>query len=580
MTTSDRRPYKSATVLDQGLLDECSENLVCDLRMICTIETPASSSYLTDTLYLSDRNMVVGTNFYQARVTFPTIKRSVGRILEPAVSFSTQQIKVNNSDGFFNKILPAGSEYDSLINRRVTIKVGLAEVQATYDSNIIFDGFITEVGGFSRDMSSFTIIARDKFDDLNQTFPTSLFKYSEFPDLDDQVVGKPKPILLGNWVTNLEIVKESSVPAIIVNGNDPTMNGTTSNVANIKFLISENANRDFFTNTIVLVRSSLAYTISSSDVVNVSADKNYFEITQNTGNTLIDGANYIFKSSDSFFCQANGAEIDSLSAYPENAVEQARYILKNFGNASASDFSSGWDTLRSKNSPAESSIATIKSRAYIDKPEKALSYALSILEQVRCEDFINRSQKIEISTNHWEDFNASPTTEMLAQDIERKSFQPKIQEINNFNKVQSFYNLLPDVKENYSATNFFVQQDSINQSKEIAKGLVFPNLYVASDVNNQTKEYLKFTSGFREDIFVTVTWKFLLQEINDFISLNVEIGGTTYNNIPLRVRDISFLNRGMKIKMRCWSFQMLPFQTWNPGYNGIVGGQNAIINAI
>jgi hypothetical protein len=573
MGSSDRRPYETASTLDQALLNECAGNLVCDLRMICTIDVP-TGSFPTDTLYLSDRNMIVGEHFYSARVTFPKIKRTVGEILTPVVKFSTQTITVNNSDGYFNSILPGGADYDSFINRRIRVSIGLGELQSTYDSNIIFEGFITEVGGFSRAMNSFTIVARDQFDDLNATFPRDIFDLATYPDIDDSVLGSIKPIIIGDWTTNVEETKGASIPAFIVNTLDDTMNGETSNVTNVKLVISGNVNRSFDNTSVVLVRSSLAFPIDSADIINVNGDNNYFEINQN-GTTSIDGSPYEFKSSDKFFCKVTGVSIDGPNTYADNAVEQARWILTTYGGATS--FSSSWNTLRDKAAPSESAIFNIKSRVYVQKQEKALTYALSLLEQIRCEAFINRSQEIDIATNHWEDFEDNPSTIVTDWDIERNTLKPAISERNNFNRCQGFFNFIPDLKENYQSTALFKVQASIDQSKEVTKGLVFSNLYINTDVENQVKEYLKFTSAFREDINVTVSWKFLLIELDRWLNLAADIGGTQFDGVPIRVRDITFDSKGMKIILRAFSFQMMPFKTWNPGYAGIVGGQNAVI---
>jgi hypothetical protein len=519
--------------------------------------------------------MVVGEHFYSARVKFPIIKRTAGEILTPVVKFSTQTITCNNADGFFNSILPGGDDYDSFINRRLTIKIGLGEVQSTYDNNIVFDGFITEVGGFSRAMDSFTIVARDRFDDLNKAFPLTVFDQTTYPNIDDSLLGKPKPIIIGDWTTNLEESKGSSVPALIVNTLDPNMNGQSSNTNRLQCVISENDNTLFDTSSVVLVRSSIAYPIDSTDIYNVVSNKS-FEIDQN-GTTSIDGSPYTFNSSDKFYCKVEGQDIDGSNSYPDNAVEQARYILKTFGGASAGLFTSNWNTLRDKASPSQSAIVNIKSRVYVQKPEKALTYALSLLEQIRCEAFIDKDQLIQIRTNHWEDFDDSPSTILREWDIERASLKPKIAERNQINRGQGFYNKLPDINENYEATSFYKNQASIDQSKEVTKGLVFPNLYIRSDVNNQLIEYLKFTSAFREDIFLTTSWKFLLFDIDDWISLAVSIGGTTYDGVPIRIRDKHFSAKGMKIQLRCWSFQMMPFGAYAPGYQGTVAGQNSTI---
>jgi hypothetical protein len=70
-----------------------------------------------------------------------------------------------------------------------------------------------------------------------------------------------------------------------------------------------------------------------------------------------------------------------------------------------------------------------------------------------------------------------------------------------------------------------------------------------------------------------------LKDIGNWILLDVEIGSSTFSGVPCQIRDISYSPNGLKLPMRIWSFAMLPFGTWNPGYTGIVGGQSATIIA-
>ena len=576
MGSSDRRPYETATVLDQALLDECSGNEVCDLRMLVLISVP-TGAFVTNTLYLSDRNMVVGENFYDARLVFPPIKRNVGEILTPQITFSTVSLVLSNVDGLFNPIMPSGQYYKSFVNQRVIIKLGLGEVQSTYDANVIFDGFVTEVGGFQRGTKSFTLICRDKFDDLKAKFPNTFFTSAEYPNIGDNVSGKPKPYILGDWTTNLEIAKDASIPTFIVNGADANMNGEIGSTNNVQLVISENTNRVFDTTHVVIQRSDIAYVINAADVVNVNGNKNYFEIVQNSGSTLIEGVNFIFKQSDKFFVKIEGASIDGPNTYPDNPVEQARFILETFGGAAPGDFTANWDTLRDKAAPAQSAIVNIPSRIWVGKPVPALDTALSILEQIRCEGYINRSQEIDIQTMHWEDFDPSPSLVVRQDDIELNSFKMQIPDRNNINKAQGFFNFLPDIKEEYQATVLRQNAAAVAAQKEIIKGLVFPNLYVQTDVINQLDEYLKLISGGREDITVNQSWRVLTLDLGDWVKMDAKIQSTQFDGVPCWIRSIGFNSVGMKISLTYFSFQLLPFQTWNPGYSGIVGGQSASI---
>ena len=144
MSSSNRRPYLTATVLDQDLLDDCADNLTCQLEMICTIQVPAAAGFPNNLLYLSDRNKYVGDDFYEARLKFPVIRRTVGELLTPTVEFSSVRLEINNADGAFNSILPGGSAFDSMISREVTIRLGLSDKANTYKT--IFKGFVSDIG--------------------------------------------------------------------------------------------------------------------------------------------------------------------------------------------------------------------------------------------------------------------------------------------------------------------------------------------------------------------------------------------------------------------------------------------------
>lgn len=212
MSGKDRRAYLTATVLDQAFLDFAHDNLENRLEMVVEIESPDG------TIYASDRNKYVGSTFYQALLNFPTIGRTVGEWLSPELQFSTLTLELSNVDGRFNKYLPAGANFGGWIGKQVTVKLGLAEVASTYTT--IFQGAVTDVGGFKRSTKSITIIARDKYDKINVKFPTEVFTEDEFPKIEVKNIGKIKPIIYGDWTTATD-PNPASVPAVIVNGNDP-----------------------------------------------------------------------------------------------------------------------------------------------------------------------------------------------------------------------------------------------------------------------------------------------------------------------------------------------------------------------
>ena len=568
MATSDRKPYETATVLDQDFLDDCFDNLVNQIELIVDIESP------TGTLHLSDRNKYVGDTFYEARLKFPTIERTIGEFLSPTLEFSQLQLEINNADERYNDILPSGVNFDGWVGRQITVKLGLRDVASTYKE--IFTGRVTEQGGFSRSVKSFTLVARNDFERVNVSFPNIVFKSANFTDIEAEYDNILVPIIYGDWTVNVQEAG-ASIPAIPINGNNANVNGDTSFSTNVQLIISDNVNTIFDNTNVYLSRSDIFYIFDTADVVNIAGDKNSFEIRQSGsgGTTLIEGDPYEYNRGDKIYVRVKGKD---LGIYDDNIVEQARDILTSYAGLVGGDFDTNWDTYRDKASPSESAISLIKSRIWIGEPQEALTYVLSLFEQVRLEIFIDRDLKFKISSLHLDDFIASPTFRLKNWDIEDKSFIPKIDSRNNFNRSQGSYNFLPNRNENYQESFIYRNSAAITQTdKTISKTIVFPNLYELTSVNNQVIEILKIASATLEVIQTSLTWRALLLDIGDFIKLNIDIQSTQYSDVPVIIRDIGYDPEGMKIPVKLWSFQMLPFPGYSPAYSGIVGGSSATI---
>jgi hypothetical protein len=333
----------------------------------------------------------------------------------------------------------------------------------------------------------------------------------------------------------------------------------------------------FDSTNVYLLRGDLFYKFDAGDVINVNAGNNYFELKQSGsgGTTSIDGSSYKYERGDKIYCRMKGKD---LGAYDDNIVEQARDILIEYGGVLVGDFDSTWDTFRDKAAPSESAVSTFKSRAWLGKPEEALKYALSMLEQVRLEAFIDRNLKFKISSLHFDDFVASPSFRVKNWDFEKNSFIPTLDDRNNFNRARGSFNFLPNRNENYEETRVYRNQDAIDQvSKEISKRIVFPNLYEQSVVVDQIKEILKLTSATIEVLDSSLTWRAMLLDVGDFVKINVDIQSTQYVDVPALIREIGYDPDGMKIPIKMWSFQMCPFPGYNPGYSGTVGGNTATI---
>jgi hypothetical protein len=532
--------------------------------MAVDIQTP------TGFIRASDRNKYIGGVFYEALLNFPVIQRTIGDWLAGELEFSSLELELSNVDGRFNNFLPGGANFGGWIGKTVEVKIGLRDVASTYKT--IFSGFVSDVGGFGRTVKTIRISARDKFDKINVSFPPAVFTSTTFPDIDNDVAGLGVPVIYGDWT--VEVNPGGSVPAFPVNGADPDVNGNSSHTNNVQLRISDNSLTLFDNTTVHLKRGDVYFLFASADITNVPLSNNAFEIIQN-GVTLVEGNPYEYDSGDSFFVKVKGKDLGS---YDDNIVEIARDILMTYGGLTPPDFDSSWNTVRDKNSPVESAIVNFKSRVWLQEAQPCLTFALSLLEQVRCEVFVDRNLKFKISTLHLDSLDPSPSYRIRNWDVVKDSFSPHLDERNNFNRVQGVYSFLPDLNENSRKTPIHRNSAAVNQAgKEIFKEIVFPNLYEEFVVINQLKEMLRLASAYLEIIDVELTWRSVLLDISDMVKLNVQIGSSIYSDVPCLVRQVGYDPAGLKIPATIWSFQMVPFPGWSPGYTGITGGTTAVI---
>jgi hypothetical protein len=348
---------------------------------------------------------------------------------------------------------------------------------------------------------------------------------------------------------------------------------------NVQLTISHNDLTQFDVTQVWLTRGDAKFKIATSDVVNVGSANKSFEILQNTGNTKVEqGDNFLFKPGDNFFVRVKGKY---LNGYDDNIIAQAKDLLTVYGGLVAGDFDANWDTFRDKNTPTVDAIANVKSRIWLQEPQSLISYVLSLLEQVRLEAFASRNLKLKLTSLHASNFSsafASATHTIKNWDVERSSVKIEIDDRNNFNRTKAAYAFLPNIKEEGYFSPIFKNTASIAQvGREISKQVSFPNLYIETDVTNQLIEILRLSSAFFEIIMTTLTWRSLLLEPGDVVKMSLKIGSSQFDNVPVLVRSIGYEPQGLKLSLKLWSFQMVPFAGWAPGFAGIVGGASAMI---
>ena len=642
MGSKNRSPYLTATVLDQKLLDDCASNLDNQLELAVDISAPMVATYTNPSgnivhvefpahglqvgqsvqilaaassscvgtktitaagvnsfqfdagasvspgsgsltfigyLRLSDRNKYVGPTFYEARLVFPVISRTIGEMLSPTLEFSTLSLEINNADSKYNHLLPAGADYSGWVGQTVTVRLGLRDVASTYRT--IFSGRVTSEGGFQRTLKSFILVARNDFEKLNVNFPKTVLTKSAFPDLEESMVNYAVPIIYGDWTTEVE-PGMASVPAFVVNGADADVTGEDSpHSTNLQLIIADHDLAAFDTTQVFIKRGTVVQVFDAADVVNVGSGNRTFELRQvgttPAATTLVDGEVFAYERGDEIFVKVKGK---SLGAYSDNIVAISRDILETYAGALTTEFDTSWGTLRDKASPAQSAIRDFKARVWLQEPVSALEYVLSLLEQVRLELFIDVNNKLKLSSLHFEDFVDAPTFQMKNWDIEEGSFKPQIDTRVNINRAQGVFNLLPNRNENYQQTPILRNQAAINLSgQEVAKKIVYPNLYQPAVVQYQVQETLRLVSSYFEIVELTSTWRSLLLDIGDFVALDVQIESVQFQSVPAQIRSLGYDPNGLKIPMRVLSTQLIPFPGWEPTWSpdGIVGGYNATI---
>jgi hypothetical protein len=562
MSSMNRRPYLTATLLNQALLDACADNFETKIEMIVDIELP-DGTYIR----ASDRNKYVGGTFYEARLNFPVIRRTLGEWLSPTLEFSTVELELSNADQKFNIYLPGGELYDSFIGSELTVSIGLSEQAGTYMP--IFHGVITETGGVSRSTVSISFLARDTYEKFNVTFPRQVLTRTGFEDLEEGYIGRTLPIIYGDWTISLD-PDPACIPAIAVNGGSVSVNGGKDEPYNtdrlpIRFVISQNA-LAFFDKSQVYLKSGDNYLKVPEADVTIETENRFFTVKQKGFNVGEDP--YLYSEGDEFFVRVRGKDLGTLS---NNVVAQAKDILIAEAGALPAEFHSNWLQYQSK-------LQGVKARVYADEPTPVIEYVLSLLEQVRLEAFIDNGLKIKMNALHFDEFQAAPSFRVTNWDVVEGSLKPKIDANNNFNRAQASFDYRPNRGEQSRMTRIARNSKAILQSdKQISKRIEYPNLYIEADVETQLRETLKISSATFETVDVDLTWRALLLDVGDFVMLDVAIGGILYERTPAMIRAKGYDPEGIKIPMSLWVFQLLPFEGYVPGYAGTVGGFNADI---
>lgn len=557
-----RFPHTTANVLDQALLNLCHANTTIDLRMIADIETPEGI------IRVSDRNFYVGSNFYEARTTFPTIQRKIIDFLNNSPEESTLELEISNADGKFTHLLTGGTSYTLWVGNRITLKLGLRSVESSYLT--IYEGFVSENKGMVRNPYSFTLTFTDKLSRLFSLLPPTSFNKETYPNIANPIVGVGVPMIYGDWSTTVinartrnDGLHKMGTVGYVVNGL------ACENTFNVDVEIVFSDSPINITLPIILEKFDELYAISPLDTIITPTG---VKIVQKSSNTMIGeylDVGYFYEEDDIYYCACTRGTL-------EDPVSQARELMKTYGGFVDTDFTAKWDTFIALF--AAGGARETKSRISILDPVSIYKYCTTLLEQVQLQMFTNLQGKIDLFSLDIEDFKYEVEQAVVKKnDMVKDSLRIYFRDSFVFNKIRTSYFYYPKRRENYYYLDPYKNTLSIDASSLTITGptLKYPNLYLKDQVTYHAVQTLKLASSFFEEVSVGLTWRHMLQDLGNFTFQTYEVSQLVYNGSPAVVRSISY-NKDYSITVVLWCLHQIPFTGWSGGA-GSIGGLASVI---
>lgn len=571
---NDRRvdAYKLATSLDQTTLDETFRGGESDIHTIGILtKTVGINTY---TLRFSDRSKYVGDDFYQGRAKFPEIKRTVGELISPSIQFSEMEVQLNNVDGFYNNYLSSGADYFSFIGARLLIKVGLRETESTYFT--MFDGLVPDEDGFSIDRQIITIRARDKADGLNKATGLPYINSNDYPTAPKESYGKIIPMVVGDWTIGYNIIANAGTISITYAGNNYDIitdapgnfyGGIIGYPVGGEFFVFSIGN--YTPDTILNCHIKRGNNLIQCNFDPTPQDAAGYWVVEILSLKVSSGGTipYEFQDGDVATIQV-GIPYDTVPTKQySNPIRLAKEILKTLGDKVDDDFdASSWNAMETKSTPPQSALASIKARIWIGEDnDKILEEALQLLEQVRVELYFDSALKIALRSIHPEDFYSHGDFRLEQIYVDEESLKVTSDTRNFFNSALGNYAYTPIIGKTQLQTKTRKNQNSIDKSgKVVSKAIDLPALYIESDVLNQVDEFIKFYSCGQEYVEAKVAWTAMLLDLTEIVKVFYNIGSVTYDNTPMKIRDITFTPDNGCFNFKFLSFANFPYSGYTP----------------
>ena len=142
------------------------------------------------TLGISNKAININNAFYEPRlIGAPVISKSKDPLYFGIISFDEGTLTFNNEDGFFNNITN-----DYIFGQPVVVRYG-GDALTYAEYRVVYKGYIQSIDIDSKQLA---IKVADNRKKLSRTLPINYFDQTTYPDLSDDDVGKPIPILYGS----------------------------------------------------------------------------------------------------------------------------------------------------------------------------------------------------------------------------------------------------------------------------------------------------------------------------------------------------------------------------------------------
>ena len=573
--------YASATTITQSFLTNTFLAGESQLQAICTI-TKGSN-----VIKVSSIPKYVGNTYYEGRAKLPLLKRTIGEFLSTTVQFSESSIEISNVDQLYTPMFVGGANYSTFIGASVVYQIGIADVSGSYIN--LFSGFVKNQAGTAKNLDSITFTAQDQFGIYNLNTNLPVITQGAFPSAPSDSVGNYIPVVMGDWTVGCNVVRVADVnvkdagsgtdmPAITYTANSFYGGVLSYYIGGGNFIFATgNYTPDTISNA-WLQRGNNLFALnfnSTAQVVGGYYAINVTSVQKSGGGTI----GYTYQSGDKVIISVRVAY--AASKY-SNIIEQAQRLLIDILGVSISKFHSSWATLISKSTPSQSAITNISSRVWIgDNNTTILEYVASMLEQVRCEMFIDAQGLIRIRSLHFEDWPAVSSMRTIDQfQVVENSLKIELNDKTFMSGLSGTYAFSPLA--NATMLDYPLLTNSTSQTAiggvPAQKTIDFPNLYVASDVQNQMTEFLRLFSFPLEYINVSTAWTGLLDELGDFINFNYNLADISYINCPCMIRDIEINLDSGQINYKLLSLYGFNYPNYTSGFANMLSSYNQTVS--